>query len=427
MRDYLQYALWTDLRRRSTWALVLSMIIMMVSIALCAILFASARAIEDAVEAEMIRSGASNSMDVAARTDRDYQKPWAVAPISSEDPSEALARLKTLMESELGDDVMTHWQPAWLSPGWVYLFLTPPEQGGTPAAVGVSLTSATDPEKERIFSGQLAGGWVDDVEVPQIILPKKVADRLWPDVMFVGETAFVGIAETSTCAEVKVVGIYEQTQRNYCYANEAVAVSIQNALEAAREEPVVLAGGTLAHDRVRIYFKNRRDLARARILVEERYRFWASTPYDKFESKLNLVTAVRRSAWVVFAITLGAACGSVFCTFLAWVSRRRYEIALMKAQGSGNAWVAGLYMLQGGAAGLVAGSLGVWVGAMACPAIARVVSERLELAEPVALALPGSIGCALVAAAVGVSVLAAMLPARVAARQDPWSILRETI
>jgi ABC-type lipoprotein release transport system permease subunit len=183
----------------------------------------------------------------------------------------------------------------------------------------------------------------------------------------------------------------------------------------------------LANDRVRIHFQNRRDLARARAVVEERYHFWASTPYDKFESKLNLVTAVRSSAWVVFAITLGAACGSIFCTFLAWVSRRRYEIALFKAQGSGNAWVAGLYMLQGGVAGLVAGALGVLVGALVCPAIARVVSQRLELAEPVVLAMPNSIGLALVVAATGVSVLAALRPARVAARQDPWSILREAI
>ena len=142
---------------------------------------------------------------------------------------------------------------------------------------------------------------------------------------------------------------------------------------------------------------------------------------------MRLVAAVRVSAWVVFGITLTAACGSVFCTFLAWVSRRRYEIALMKAQGSGNAWVAGLYTVQSGVAGLFAGLIGVILGSRLCPLLADVVTRRLELEEALTLDTPMLIGAALVATAVAMSVAASLPPARIAARQDPWDILREAI
>jgi hypothetical protein len=305
---------------------------------------------------------------------------------------------------------------------------------------------------------------VNSETAPQIVLPKKIADRLWQDVMFIGEKAWVGITETSTCAEVDVVGIYTRTQRDYTFANAPVASAIQAALAAARDpaeddqapsspspteegnarpegeaaplphqQGEAVAGdlvdtassGELQYDRVRIYFDSRKSLLRARALVEERYKFWATTPYDRFESRLRLATAARMSAWTVFGITLGSACGAIFCTFLAWVSRRRYEIALFKAQGSGNAWVAGAYMLQSGTAGLVAGVAGVTAGGWLCPVLADLVTRHLELEPALALALPWEVASALVLAAVLIAVLAAVLPSRIAARQDPWEILRE--
>ena len=436
MKSYITYALWTDLKRRSTWALVLSMVVIAVSTCLCVVLFSVARAVRDAVEAEIIRSGAVNSMDVAARPDREYRKPWSAAPIGTEDPTEALERLLARLRQDLpGGEPFTA-EPAWLSPGWVYMFLTHPDEGGTPAAVGVSLTSPHDPERERVEGERLAGGWVSGVDEPEVVLPKKIADRLWPDVMFVGEPAWLGITETSTCVRVTVRGIYARTQRGYCHANAPVAQAIQAALEAAREddgtaaaegpgEAAPAAAGGFRFDRVRLYFPNRAVLLEARERVEQQYKFWASTPYDRFQGKLGLAAAVKASAWVVFGITLGTACGSIFCTFLAWVSRRRYEIALLKAQGSGNGWVAGLYMLQSGAAGLIAGGVGVLLGVRLCPVLAGMVSRTLGLENPLALAVPADVALALVGAAVGVSALAALLPAAVAARRDPWHVLRE--
>jgi hypothetical protein len=412
------------------------MVVVSVSTCLCVILFSVAKSVQGAVEAEIIQSGAVNSMDIAARPDREYQKPWAAPPIDSDDPTTALRRLLEILENEMREHI-TSWQPSWLSPGWAYVFLTPPSDGGIAVAAGISLSSQTDPEADRIAGERMSGGWISSEEVSQIVLSKKIADRLWPDVLFDGETAWIGITETSTCVEVRVEGIYRRTQRNHCLANSPVALAIQSALEATREsdesdpaargETEVAPAAGLRYDRVRLYFDNRESLLKARTLIEERYKFWASTPYDDFESKLSLAAAARTSAWVVFAITLGSACGSIFCTFLAWVSRRRYEIALLKAQGSGNAWVAGLYMLQSGVAGLIAGVTGAAAGIKLCPILAAAVSRRLELKTSVELAVPYQVVLFLVGSAILVSILAALLPARIAARQDPWKILREAI
>jgi len=436
MRSYLIYALWTDLKRRSSWALLLSMVVVAVATCLCLILFSVATSVHNTVEAEIIQSGAINSMDIAARPDREYQKPWAAPPIGTDDPTTALQRLLELLKREMGERITT-WEPSWLSPGWAYVFLTPPSEGGIAVAAGIALTSPTDPEADRIAGERLSGGWVSGEEIAQIVLPKKIADRLWPDVLFDGEKAWIGITETSTCAEVSVAGIYRRTQRNHCLGNTPVAIAVQSALEATRkpdegdtairDETGLTHATGLRYDRIRLYFDDRKSLLAARIVIEEQYKFWASTPYDDFESKLSLATATRTSAWVVFAITLGSACGSIFCTFLAWVSRRRYEIALLKAQGSGNAWVAGLYVLQSGVAGLIAGVAGAAAGIQLCPLLAAAVSRKLEMKTSVELVVPYQIALSLVGAAILVSILAALLPARIAARQDPWTILREAV
>lgn len=424
---FLRYALWTDLRRGSTWALALSSLVIAVSIALCGVLFAVAGAVREAVEAELVDSGATTMMEVAARPDKDFQKPWTAPPIGTDQPAAALNRLVEALRGDYGDDVLTAVEPAWLSPGWVYLFLTPPDQGGVPVSVGISLTSPADPERERVKTEQLAGDWVTDPVTPQIVLPQKIADRLWQDVLFVGEPAWVGITETSTCAQVTVAGIYQRTQRNYAFANAPVAAAIQAALDAKREDRVAAAAPNpdLQHDRLRLYFKNRRTLMKARRDVEERFKFWAATPYDKFESKLRLAATAQISAWTVFAVTLGSAGGAILCTFLSWVSRRRYEIALLKAQGATQGWVAGLYVVQSAAAGLLAGMAGAATARATCPWLSAAVADRLGADTAWALHLPGSAQAALVAAAVALTVVAALIPARLAARQAPWDILRE--
>ena len=217
-----------------------------------------------------------------------------------------------------------------------------------------------------------------------------------------GETAWIGLTETSTCAQVSVAGIYRRTQRNYCLADAGTVRTLQGALDAMRQNSSLTASdAALTFDRVRFYFQDRRSLLRARRITEEQYKFWASTPYDKFESKLRLVTAARVSAWAVLIITLGSVCGTILCTFLAWVSRRRYEIALLKAQGARNSWVAGIYLLQSGTAGLVSGLVGIAAGAGLYPALGSALSRSVNIGTIEAVQLPIQVALGLVAVSMG--------------------------
>ena len=63
MFAFIKYALWIDLRRRSSLALGLSMFVIAVSIGLCSILFGLVQAISASLEAEMVESGAANVME----------------------------------------------------------------------------------------------------------------------------------------------------------------------------------------------------------------------------------------------------------------------------------------------------------------------------------------------------------------------------
>ena len=382
----------------------------------------------------MVKSGAANALEVRARYDSDLGTPWALEPIGTTNPVTALNQLVVLLRDHYGADAITSLEPFWTAPGWVYLYLTHPDMGGKAVSIGLALTSPTDPEGSRINDEKLAGSWITDSTKMQLVLPKKVADQLWKDVLFTGETAWMGLDDESTCAEVEIVGIYNQTQRGYCYASYAAAHTMQAAMEAGlqhdKKTPASVAPPTpdtaLSYTRAWIYFKDRNTLLKARRLVEEKYKFEAKSPFDKFEGKIRLVTTAQAGAWTVLAITLGAACGSIFCTFLAWVSRRRYEIALLKAQGSGNIWVAGTYIIQSSVSGALAGFAGVAISNhLICPYLSRWITHAFKLKESIQLIMPLHVELLMISVAIGVALIAALIPAWIAARQDPWEILRE--
>ncbi|NCD34292.1 MAG: ABC transporter permease [Spartobacteria bacterium] len=242
----------------------------------------------------------------------------------------------------------------------------------------------------------MAGYWISDPSKMQLVLPKKVADQLWQDVLASA-------------------------------VQSAITTSIEKDKSLPADGDVVEgAPAQLGYNRAWIYFRDRKTLLKARRLVEQEYKFEAKSPFDKFEGKIRLVTTARVCAWTILIITLGAACGSIFCTFLAWVSRRRYEIALLKAQGSGNMWVAGTYILQSAVAGLLAGVSGILISQrFICPFLSTWITRVFELKEAVLLVMPPQVQFLMIGAAFFVAVLAAFIPACIAARQDPWDVLRE--
>jgi len=451
---FVHYALYLDLMRRSSLALVLASAAIAVSVAVCGILFAAASAFEAYCEDRIARSGAVNSMEVAARRDKELGTPWAAPPIGTDNAQQAISRLVAILRRDLGPEAVVCAEPAWLSPGWVYVFLAHPDKGGVGVAVGVALTSPTDPEGRRVADSRLAGGWVTDSKRPQIVLPRKTANRLWQGVLFAGEPCWLGITDDSVCAEARVAGIFDSTKGDYCFATAPIVEAIQAALSAldeaiddtqaegdvhaqseprkatlvsngSQEElPGVSGASRFATIRCQIYFRDRGTVLKARRLAEDRLKFWVRTPFDDFDSELQLLAAARTAAWAALSIMLVTVFGALLCTFLSWVSRRKYEIAILKAQGSGNWWVAGAYVVQSAFVGTGAGLAGLWLARLLCPRLAAWIAAHLGQAVPLSVSVPTAAAASLLAAFVGMCVVAALIPALAIARQDPWEVLR---
>jgi putative ABC transport system permease protein len=116
-------------------------------------------------------------------------------------------------------------------------------------------------------------------------------------------------------------------------------------------------------------------------------------------------------------------------TMLMSVLERRREIGIMKAVGAANWQLQALYVVEGGLIGLTGGLLGLvlaWLVSFPGDGWVRSMVHRdmdIKLSGSI-FAFPGWIGVTVVVFTVGVTIVAALYPARRAAKLDPVSALR---
>jgi putative ABC transport system permease protein len=116
-------------------------------------------------------------------------------------------------------------------------------------------------------------------------------------------------------------------------------------------------------------------------------------------------------------------------TMLMSVLERRREIGIMKAVGAANWHLQALYVIEGGLIGLIGGSLGLllaWAISFPGDAWVRSMIHRdmdIDLSGSI-FAFPRWIGVTVLVFTVGVTIVAAVYPARRAAKLDPVSALR---
>jgi putative ABC transport system permease protein len=116
-------------------------------------------------------------------------------------------------------------------------------------------------------------------------------------------------------------------------------------------------------------------------------------------------------------------------TMLMSVLERRREIGIMKAVGAANWQLQAMYVIEGGLIGLIGGALGLllaWSISFPGDGWVRSMVHRdmdIKLSGSI-FAFPGWIGATVVLFTVGVTVIAALYPARRAAKVDPVSALR---
>ena len=116
-------------------------------------------------------------------------------------------------------------------------------------------------------------------------------------------------------------------------------------------------------------------------------------------------------------------------TMLMSVLERRREIGIMKAVGAADWQLQAVFVIEGGLIGLVGGAVGLLLAwSISFPGDAWVRSMvhrdmKIELTGSI-FAFPSWIGVTVVGFTVGVTIVAALYPARRAAKLDPVSALR---
>jgi putative ABC transport system permease protein len=116
-------------------------------------------------------------------------------------------------------------------------------------------------------------------------------------------------------------------------------------------------------------------------------------------------------------------------TMLMSVLERRREIGIMKAVGAANWQLQAIFVIEGGLIGLIGGALGLllaWSISFPGDAWVRSMVQRdmkIDLKGSI-FAFPGWIGMTVALCTVGVTIVAALYPARRAATVDPVSALR---
>ncbi len=131
----------------------------------------------------------------------------------------------------------------------------------------------------------------------------------------------------------------------------------------------------------------------------------------------------------VAAVALLVSSLGIANTMLMSVLERRREIGIMKAVGAANWHLQTVYVIEGGLIGLLGGLLGLalaWLLSFPGDAWVREMVRRdmkMDLSGSI-FAFPGWIGVTVLVFTVGVTIVAALYPARHAAKVDPVSALR---
>ncbi len=163
---------------------------------------------------------------------------------------------------------------------------------------------------------------------------------------------------------------------------------------------------------------NQADVMAARIAAETGLE---TSPWT--EGNAQLLDGLRAQAnsgnlikaFALITIVIGVASALLLSTY-----RRRSEIGIMRAMGASRGFVVLVFVLQGALIGIIGGLVGAGLGYLALSPF-----PLPELAPPGGLPIDvrqGSYGLAIALTAVG-AILAAILPARSAARVDPVTVI----
>ncbi len=279
----------------------------------------------------------------------------------------------------------------------------------------VSLQNLKDTEQRESTS----------ISMPGIIIGKQLAKNLG---VMQGDTVYLispkgmisPIGHIPTMKRFKVVGLFESGM--YEYDRSLAYIHIKNA------QKILRMGDSVNGIEVRVNnIYNARNIA-DRIVKELGFQYWAR---DWMQMNQNLFAALKLEKTVMFiilALIVLVAAFNIASTLIMMVMEKTKDIAILKAMGATNKSIRKIFVFKGIVIGFIGTTLGVCLGFILCTVLKyyqfielpgdvyyiTTLPVKLELLDVVLIA----------SAAMAISFLATLYPARQASKLDPVEAIR---
>ncbi len=232
--------------------------------------------------------------------------------------------------------------------------------------------------------------------------------------------------------DFRVVGIFRELtddERKEAWsqfpANTDLVLPRRTAVELMFRDPAIRKGGL---DQAVLFVDDVRNVKEV-INKVEALGMRSRSIIDFIEQQRLTYLLIFGGMTCVAAVALLVSSLGIANTMLMSVLERRREIGIMKAVGAANWQLQALYVIEGGLIGMVGGSLGMvlaWLSSFPGDVWVRSMVHRdmkINLTGSI-FAFPARISVTVLLFTVGVTMFAALYPARRAAKLDPVSALR---
>jgi lipoprotein-releasing system permease protein len=262
--------------------------------------------------------------------------------------------------------------------------------------------------RKYIIEGRYMGMAIDECVINYKIV-KEVGIRI-------GDHIRVS-SPTGNVQSLRVIGIYDTGSDEDTYRMYITLRAAQNLYGSGRAVRSILVKTTdLDHA----------DMVADRIMALTRYdaKSW-SREYPQFKSSLGVYNAV---AYLVSIFSLVASSFAIASVLIVSVLQKSKQIGILKSIGATRGQIFRVFLLEGLGISVVGGLLGAGLG-IALVSILSIFKQPVSRPGAVAENLfpsqltPALVGVAVLGAIIA-TIIAAVLPARRAARMDPAAVMR---
>jgi len=263
------------------------------------------------------------------------------------------------------------------------------------------------------------------ITMPSIILGKELAENLGvmpgDPVYLISPRGMISpIGHIPTMKRFRVAGLFESGM--YEYDRSLAYINIKDA------QKILRMGNSVNGIEVRVNdIYNARNIA-GRIVKELGFQYWAR---DWMQMNQNLFSALKLEKTVMFiilALIVLVAAFNIASTLIMMVMEKTKDIAILKAMGATNKSIRKIFVLKGIVIGSIGTIFGVCLGLILCTVLKyyqfielpgdvyyiTTLPVKLELLDVIMIA----------SAAMAISFLATIYPARQASKLDPVEAIR---